>query len=104
MTKKDDAPDGAVVASRYFQKFIATTFQDDERPAQIKHLAEVYQNLVSVLDIVFAMGQALETMPLTPQQRDSLEKMRGPLQSLMHGIGEGVTNLAPGKGESDGNS
>ncbi|MQB37634.1 hypothetical protein DXT97_12610 [Agrobacterium tumefaciens] len=91
-------------ASQHFQDFIKDSFFDDTRPAEIRHIAEVYQNLISVLDCVFAIGQAVEMMPLTSEQRYHLEQMRGPLQKLMHGIGSGVTNLAGKEGDENGNS
>jgi hypothetical protein len=94
----------SVAASKHFQEFIRETFGQDERPAEIKHVAEVYLNMVSILDIVFAMGQAFESMQLTSEQRQLFDRARGPLQSLMHGIGTGVTNLAPSKGEPDGDA
>ncbi|KQY34163.1 hypothetical protein [Rhizobium sp. Root483D2] len=94
----------SVAASEHFQRVIRETFGQDERPAEIKHVAEVYLNMISILDIVFAMGQAFESMQLTSEQRQLFDRARGPLQSLMHGIGTGVTNLAPSKGEPDGDA
>jgi hypothetical protein len=89
-------------ASEYFQDFIKENFGDDRRPAEIRHLAELYRNMISVLDCVFAIGQAMETMPLTSQQRFHFDQMKEPLDKLMSGIGEGVTNLAPERDDDDG--
>ncbi|MCJ8518980.1 hypothetical protein ABID21_001884 [Pseudorhizobium tarimense] len=104
MSDETHRPADHETASQYFQTFIGETFDDDHRPAEIRHIAEVYKNMISVLDIVFAIGQAVETMPLTSEQRYHFDKMRGPLHSLMEGIGQGVTNLAPAKGEADAGS